>query len=241
MLLRLLLAFVALCAPAALAAQGLAVTGRVVDVQTGSPVAGAVVELPDHRLRSLTDTAGTFALRGIPVGEHRWTIRALGYAPWEETTEVDDGERLTIRLMPHAIALETVRVRADRLERRRITSTQSTRVVQRREILTTPAASTLDLILYRALPMRVPCPGGPGGASSAEAVPCTRFRGSVVRVRLCIDEQPATFDELVAYFREEIYAIESYGGGTTTVPQVRVYTVAFVESTRPLRPIGAGC
>lgn len=241
-LLPCILAALALALAPVAHAQGLAVTGRVLDVGTGEPIAGAIVGLPEHRLRAVTDTAGVFALRGIPAGEQRWTIRALGYAAWDESTEVDDGERLTIRLMPQPLALEAIRVRADRLERRRITSTQSTRVVDRRQILTTPAVSTADLVRYRAIPTGVPCPGGPGlDATLREQVPCMRWRGQTVRVRLCIDEVRATFDELAAYPREEIYAIESYGGSTMIGPQVRVYTVRFIESNRPLRPVSIPC
>ncbi|MDX3236957.1 carboxypeptidase regulatory-like domain-containing protein [Streptomyces sp. ME03-5709C] len=68
-------------------------SGTVTDAVTGKPVAGATVTAGDHIARSADD--GTYALR-LPVGTHRVTVDAYGYAtsgPGDLT--VADGATLT--------------------------------------------------------------------------------------------------------------------------------------------------
>jgi TonB family protein len=55
------------------------ISGTVRD-STGVPVAGARVEA-GSRFAALTDSAGTFALRGVPQGPVALSVRRIGYAP----------------------------------------------------------------------------------------------------------------------------------------------------------------
>jgi hypothetical protein len=226
---------------AAQEAQGATVTGQVRDVGTSEPLMGAVVEVPDHRLRAVTDSAGSFVLRGVPAGEQRWTIRRLGYTRWEESTAVQDGANLVIGLLASPLALDEIRATGDRIERRRRMSTRSVRAIDRKQILTSAAANAYELVAYRALPARTVCPARAGTGSvgnlSAAGDLCVMSRGRVSPVGVCIDEMKASPEVLAVYPPQDIYAIEAYDGGRS----IRVYTNWFVETGQPLRALIAGC
>ncbi|HEV2145821.1 MAG TPA: carboxypeptidase regulatory-like domain-containing protein [Longimicrobiaceae bacterium] len=229
-------------------ARGATVTGQVRDVGTSEPLYGAIVALPDHRLRAVTDSAGRFTLRGVPAGEQRWEIRRLGYARWEESTAVQDGADLVIGLLPSPLALEEVRATESRLETRRRKSSASVKVVSRDEILSSTGPTALELVSTRALAARTVCPGMAGtgsvGGLSAAGNLCVINRGRVVPVMICIDEERANTDALTAYTPQEIHTIETYQGGigtSRTGVEVRVYTNWFVASGRPLKPRIVSC
>lgn len=59
------------------------VTGQVIDQRSGKPIAGAIVELPNHSpMRSTTtDKNGFFSISGIPVGTDRLRILAPEHEP----------------------------------------------------------------------------------------------------------------------------------------------------------------
>src|SRR5215213_3706907 len=97
----LLLALFLAALPAALGAQ--AVTGTVVDQQSGAPVPGALVTLVTGegrvRAQALTDRAGAFSLRAPAAG--RYTLRAerIGYAAAaSRPLELAAGQTVTYRL-----------------------------------------------------------------------------------------------------------------------------------------------
>jgi hypothetical protein len=65
--------------------------GRVADVETGAPLANALIDLPDLRLRRVADEQGRLDLGRLPRGTHRIVARRFGYeelagelpVPWE--------------------------------------------------------------------------------------------------------------------------------------------------------------
>ena len=69
--------------PAALAAQ----KGRsilsvgVADAETGAPIAGAEVVLPDLKLLARSDASGQARVPNIPLGTHCVRVRLLSYTP----------------------------------------------------------------------------------------------------------------------------------------------------------------
>src|SRR5579871_508045 len=78
----LVLLFLQLAAAPAVAADGVTVSGRILDTQGGLPVPNAQVEL-DRAGRKVasttTDSAGTFAIPGVAPGTYVVLIRANGY------------------------------------------------------------------------------------------------------------------------------------------------------------------
>jgi hypothetical protein len=96
-----------------LALQGVpqaSILGAVRDEQTGAPLAGAVIALPDLERVAVADAAGRYRLLDVPAGPQHVVVRFLGYAP-----------RTIHALVPSAGALEIgVTLRAEPLRLRTI-------------------------------------------------------------------------------------------------------------------------
>jgi hypothetical protein len=101
-----------LLAQAAWGAQAV-VAGVIRDGQSGAPLPGAVITLPDVDRAAVSDSQGRYAVRGVPPGPQHVTIRRIGYAPrglhalvpGRGLVEID------ITLLPAPIRLHTVQVR----------------------------------------------------------------------------------------------------------------------------------
>ena len=83
-------------------------------LQTGAPIAGAEVLLPELRLLRRTDALGHVVIPGVPRGTHRVRVRLIGYAPTEVRLEfVGDTTGAVFRLDRAAVALTGLDVTAD--------------------------------------------------------------------------------------------------------------------------------
>ena len=90
------------------------VAGRVRDLATGGSVPRAQVLL-DHHLAALTDTGGTYLVRGVHSGWHVVTVRVIGFAAVErDSVQVRAGETtlLDFSLEPQAVTLGALSVQA---------------------------------------------------------------------------------------------------------------------------------
>lgn len=86
----------------------------VSDLQTGAPIVGAEVLLPDLRLLRRSDSLGRVVIAGVPHGTHRVRVRLLGYAPSEvRLTFTGDTTGAVFRLDRAAIVLRSINVSAD--------------------------------------------------------------------------------------------------------------------------------
>jgi len=108
--------------PAALAAQ--AVSGTVVDAQSGAPVPGALVSLvsSDGRThgRALADDAGRFTLRADAAGRYQLRAERIGYAAaLSPPLELAAGQTATYRLAASAERTQLQAVVATSTESRR--------------------------------------------------------------------------------------------------------------------------
>ncbi len=90
------------------------VVGTVRDSETGAPLAGAVVALPDHERAVETDADGRYKLPDVPPGPHHVTVRFIGYAQRTVHALVPRTGQLDINfsLRPDPVRLEAVDVRA---------------------------------------------------------------------------------------------------------------------------------
>ncbi len=140
-------------APAATAAQGQGeIAGRVVDAETGRPLAGAAVEAVGRAAAAETDASGRFALE-LPSGAHSLVVTSVGY----ETTRVDgvdvaDGATtdLEIALRSQALVLNPIVVTASRRQEKALDAPASISAVSADEIARVAATSVADHV--RALP-----------------------------------------------------------------------------------------
>lgn len=108
----LLLAVLAATLPVA-AQQGsaVAVTGTVVNAETGEPVPAATISAPSAGRRTFSQSNGAFRIP-LPPGEHALTITSIGYRAATQTVRAGSGP-VTIRLTPTSISARDVTVTAD--------------------------------------------------------------------------------------------------------------------------------
>jgi hypothetical protein len=103
------------------------VLGRVVDFETGAPIASATVRLEEAGLERLTDEQGRFTFPEVPPGPHEITLAHLAYGEHAVSIRARGGDTLElhIRLPQTAIALEgvvaTARSRRAKVARMRAT------------------------------------------------------------------------------------------------------------------------
>jgi carboxypeptidase family protein len=55
------------------------ITGVVRDSETGEPLPGVLVSLPDHERSALSDASGRYILRNVAAGPQHLTVRIIGY------------------------------------------------------------------------------------------------------------------------------------------------------------------
>jgi TonB-linked SusC/RagA family outer membrane protein len=86
------------------------VTGRVIDVRTSAPVAGASVEVDGSRIATATGDDGRYRLTNVPAGQRVIIVRRLGYAASRQSVTVTDDQQTTadFSLQAAAIALDQV-------------------------------------------------------------------------------------------------------------------------------------
>jgi Carboxypeptidase regulatory-like domain len=91
-----------------------AVVGMVRDGDSGLPLAGAVVALPDAERTTTTGLDGRYALPKVPAGPQHLAVRMIGYAPRSLHALVPAEGRLEIdvSLRSEPTRLRTVEVRA---------------------------------------------------------------------------------------------------------------------------------
>jgi hypothetical protein len=117
-----LLLWTTLLAPQGLAAQEAepGVQGRVVDAQTGEPLAGAHVFLAGSTRGTTTNAEGRYLLDPLPPGRYEIAASMLGFEPLSQHLTLAAGGRATLdfRLAPTVIALDEVVVASTRPEHR---------------------------------------------------------------------------------------------------------------------------
>jgi hypothetical protein len=88
-------------------------TGTVRDLETGAPVPGAIVSLPDQQQRTLTDSLGRYRLPGIAPGPHEVSAHRIGYGSWKVSVLVPDSGSVTVdfSLRPQPVPLITLEAR----------------------------------------------------------------------------------------------------------------------------------
>ena len=85
-------------------------SGVVRAEDSGTPVAGAIVEMHGLGLRAVSDSAGAFHITGIPSGEHRVDLRALGFKAVAITVRIANDTTSVVRVALKAVPLPTLDV-----------------------------------------------------------------------------------------------------------------------------------
>jgi outer membrane receptor for ferrienterochelin and colicin len=121
------------------------IAGQVIDAQTESPLAGAIVFLVEKpKLGNATDVEGNFTIYGIEVGEYSLHVSLLGYEPVVVTNVVvstGHSTKLKVKLQERAIESSSVEVRADYFRKAGSLAPLSTTGFDAAEIRRSPGAS----------------------------------------------------------------------------------------------------
>ena len=89
------------------------IRGRVIDAVSGSPVAGARLEVEGSGLGTFADSFGRFMMAKVPAGNHVLTVRSVGFERGTISAVVFAGTTaaVTVALQPQPIKLGTTTVR----------------------------------------------------------------------------------------------------------------------------------
>lgn len=74
------------------------VTGMVTDDETGDPLVGVNIVIPQMGIGTATDANGQFGVENLPEGEYELIARYIGYTTLQEMITVTDGEETVINL-----------------------------------------------------------------------------------------------------------------------------------------------
>ena len=112
-----LCAWTLVCVSVALSGTTGKLAGRITDSQTGEPILGANVTLTSTRLGASTDNDGYYHIIEIPPGTYEVTFSCIGYKKSDQrvTIKVDLTTTLNVPLVPQAVELPEVLVRAERV------------------------------------------------------------------------------------------------------------------------------
>lgn len=96
---------------------GAPLRGRLLDMESGRPVAGALLELLPSRQRTRSDSAGAFRFADVAAsGSVLIRARHAEYAPADTTLPASSAERvIDIRLRPRSFVLAPLTVRAEQM------------------------------------------------------------------------------------------------------------------------------
>jgi TonB-dependent starch-binding outer membrane protein SusC len=151
------------------------VTGRVLDVATQQPLAGAQVSIAGTALGTLTNQQGGFLIPNVPVGMREVRASLIGYAQGAQAIDVPAGGTATInfQLRQSALAIEGVVVTAtgelQRVRERGNTVSQ----IPMADIQLAPITRMSDVLQGRSAGVVVRQPSGTTGTGSR-----VRIRGS---------------------------------------------------------------
>jgi hypothetical protein len=94
------------CAPLGAADEAtlVALRGRVVDAQTGEPIAKALVSIQDRKIQAVTDAGGRFVFSDVAPGEAELSVTTVGYGVEKRTVRAgpETGE-IEVRLSQEAL------------------------------------------------------------------------------------------------------------------------------------------
>ncbi len=99
-----------LVVPSIGAQQGGTVTGRVLDSQTGTPLAAVQVFISALDLGGLTQQNGRYLLQNVPAGTHTLTVARIGYRTTDAQVSVGGGQTVeqNFAIAEEALALDEI-------------------------------------------------------------------------------------------------------------------------------------
>lgn len=125
------------------------VLGRVLDADTGEPLADALVEVPSLDRQTVTRADGRFVLAGVSAGERSLRVRLIGYRALEVASlRVGGGQptEVELRLAPQAVPLNALEVQAEQTRLIEPEVVETHEVLVGRELRELPVTTVQDAI-----------------------------------------------------------------------------------------------
>ncbi len=216
------------------------VSGQVIELETGTPIAEVLIEVLGTRGGTLSDSLGRFVLPRETSGRVRLNASRLGYVDVVRELDVWGGVFVTITMRPRPLLIEGIKVRLDRLERRNNATPYASSAYVERELRTSPARDAADFLARRDPSFRfIPCPGELDLDKEVFPGTCVLIRNRPVTLKIFVDEWETVggLEELRSYDMRDLYRVELY----PHCAQIWVYTRWFMEDVArarsALRPI----
>ncbi|SFC14162.1 CarboxypepD_reg-like domain-containing protein [Parapedobacter composti] len=88
------------------------IAGKVVNAETGEPIAGASVFVNNTTYGTSSTNSGDFELRGIPVGTYEVVVSSVGYHTFVSPIRVTESRSafLAVKLEPRSLMLDEVTI-----------------------------------------------------------------------------------------------------------------------------------
>lgn len=134
------------------------VTGTVRDQASGAPLVGAQVIVSDLGMGTVTEPGGRFRIDGIPPGEHVLRVEHIGFRTAEEPLIFEEVSNFTAVawLVPQAISMESLEVRAPSRPEQAARSAGASRYrVTREDIENRPGSSLTDILRAKVPGIRI--------------------------------------------------------------------------------------
>lgn len=100
--------------PVMLWAQNAVLQGKIIDVRTQEPMAGAAVSIPELNLKTQTNALGEFNFRNLKNGNYKLKIDYLGFKSIEKTVLISGNTQVNISLEKSFLLSDEVIVKATR-------------------------------------------------------------------------------------------------------------------------------
>lgn len=84
--------------PLAAAAQDTGISGTIIDLESGEPLAGATVLVEELEQGATSDSEGEFEIPDLESGTFTLIVTFVGYQDFEQTIEISDGEMLAMEI-----------------------------------------------------------------------------------------------------------------------------------------------
>lgn len=137
----ILLGLALLLLPGLAWAQQGTVTGTVTEAETGDPLPGATVQIPDLGSGTATNSDGQYRITGVPAGEQTLQVSFVGYQTDERTVNIPSGGtvRVNFQLQLRAQELGEVVVtgQGSAIEQKRLSTSTTTVSAQELEAVST--------------------------------------------------------------------------------------------------------
>jgi len=193
------------------------VSGRVIDAQSGSPIAAASVSVQGTELGAVTGTDGTYRITRVPNGSHTIAARRIGYGAGSRLVTTSDGQTVTVdfALQTSAVNLQQVVVTGTAGNQTRAAQGAVVSTLDVSTVTQQAAVSTVTQVLEG----RVAGVNVAQGAGTTGAAPRINIRGAT---SISLSNAPLVFiDGVRAYSgqRNDVgsyHNLEGFGGQAVT-------------------------